>query len=339
MSESPNVRFWYPSRQYLAHKEEFDREIERVLTNGDLILREDVELFERALAAYLGVKHAISVASGTDALMLCLKVSNIGPLDEVLVPSYTFRATAEAVHHVGARPILYDLDGRYEHLVTKHTAAIIPAHLEGLVREDMREMSDFCYKNGLTLIEDSCQALGAAPLHGQMAVYSFYPAKILGCFGDGGAIATNDDFLAEHLREIRNHYKGNWGAGFGFNSRLDNLQAAVLRIKLKYLPGALFRRKQIAMRYDKELTGFGLPQERLVYQDYVLIHPEAGRIVPFLEGKGVQALKNEYPFPFELAKGPLATRYEMQSFRIPCTPEHTDEEIDRVIEVLNNYGK
>lgn len=338
MSLSPNVRFWYPSRQYLNHKEAFDAEMQRVLTAGDLILREDVEKFEEELAKYLGVSHVISVASGTDALILALKAMNIGQMDEVLVPSYTFRATAEAVHHVGAKPVAYDLDGRYEYMITKKTAGIIPAHLEGLVREDMPQMSDFCRNNGLALIEDSCQALGASQLHGQMAIYSFYPAKILGCFGDGGAIATNNPALAEHLKEMRNHYKGNWSAGYGYNSRLDNLQAAVLRIKLKNLPQALFRRKMIAKRYDKELIGVGLPPERMVYQDYVIVHPEADKMVKHLERYGVQAMKNEYPFPGELTKGPMATAYEANSLRIPCTPEHTDEEITQVIEAVNSYA-
>lgn len=331
------VRFWYPDRQYLAHKGEFDEEMQRVLTAGDLILREDVEKFENALARYLGVNHVVSVASGTDALVLSLKAANIGPLDEVLVPSYTFRATIEAVHHVGAKPVLYDLDGRYEHLVSKKTAAVIPAHLEGNVRSDMGEVRDFCINNGLTLIEDACQAIGAAPVYGDMACYSFYPAKILGCFGDGGAIATNNEHYAGHLRKMRNHYKDDWAAGFGFNSRLDNLQAAVLNIKLKYLPESLFKRKQYALMYDRGLTNVGLPEERMVYQDYVIVHPQAYKLGKHLASHGVQAMENRYQFPGGIHKGPLAKDYEANSLRLPCTPEHTEEEIQYVIDVVNSY--
>lgn len=260
-------------------------------------------------------------------------------MDEILVPSYTFRATLEAVHHVGARPVLYDLDGRFEHLITKKTAGIIPAHLEGFVREDMEEVADFTRRSGLTLIEDSCQAIGASPLHGVSAAYSFYPAKILGCLGDGGAVATNDPQMYEYLRKLRNHFKDDWRAGYGYNSRLDNIQAAVLNVKLKHLPSYLFRRKAIALKYDKGLVGVGLPPVRDIYQDYVITLPNPetrDRIHGYLADNGIQTMKNEYPFPIE--KGLMAEAYEMCSLRIPCTPEHTDEEIEYVIETINSYA-
>lgn len=338
MSTNPEIRFWYPDRQYLNHKEEIDSELARVLAAGDLILRKDVDRFEAELAKFLGVSYVVSCASGTDALILSLKAHRIGPMDEVLVPSYTFRATLEAVHHVGAKPVLYDLDGRFEHLITKRTAAIIPAHLEGAVRQDMPQIAEFARRNGLTLIEDSCQAVGAAPLMGISAAYSFYPAKILGCLGDGGAIATNDPNLYLYLKQMRNHFKDNWREGFGFNSRLDNIQAAVLNVKLKYLPQYLYKRKRIATRYDKELVIGGLPLPRDVYQDYVITlpdHVERDNLYTYLADKGIQTMKNEYPFPIE--KGPMAEAYEMSSLRIPCTPEHEDWEIDAVVEAINSY--
>lgn len=338
MSSKTEVRFWYPDRQYLAHKDEFDAEMQRVLTAGDLILRQDGEQFEDNLARFLGVKHVVACASGTDALLLSLKALRIGQMDQVLVPSYTFRATLEAVHHAGARPVLYDLDEDPTTLVGHRTAAIILAHLEGRVQEDTERIAEFCRKHGITLIEDTCQAIGAAPLQGVLAAYSFYPAKILGCFGDGGAIATNDLELAKHLRKMRNHYKDDWATGYGYNSRLDNLQAAVLNIKLKYLPHALKRRKEIAERYDGELLNVGLPTVRQVYQDYVIITPEPKKMRDHLAGQGVQSLENTYPFPGG-NKGQNAMRYEAQTLRIPCTPEHTDEEIGHVIDAINSYGK
>lgn len=339
MLMSSKIRYWYPDRQYLDHKEEFDAEIQRVLTNGDLILREDVSKFETNLARFLGVGQVVACASGTDALTLSLKALRIGQMDEVLVPSYTFRATIEAVHHAGATPILYDLNEDPRPLVTHRTAAIILAHLEGAVQDDVGEIADFCKDRGITLIEDSCQAIGAGPLHGKLAAYSFYPAKILGCFGDGGAIALNNEVLAARLRQMRNHYKGNWGEDFGFNSRLDNLQAAVLNVKLKYLPEAIKRRKQIAERYDRELMDVGLPLPRDVYQDYVIVTPEPKKLIAHLEERDIQAMENTYPFPDCIQKGLTAWEYESKSVRIPCTPEHTDEEIGRIIEAINNYGK
>lgn len=341
MSGKIDVPFWHPSRQYLAHKQEFDAAIERVLTNGDLILRDEVDRFEDDLAKFLGVRHVVSVASGTDAMILSLKASNIGLMDEVICPSYTFRATLEAIYHVGAKPVLYDLDGRYEHLITKKTAAILPAHLEGYVREDMPQMSWFCQRNGITLIEDSCQALSAAPLSGIAAAYSFYPAKILGCFGDGGAIATNNDDFAKHLKKLRNHYKGDWGYGYGFNSRLDNLQAAILLVKMKYLPESIYRRKQIAMRYDRELVGVGLPKERMVYQDYIIVcrdFDHRDKLLKHLNENGIGATPNEYPFPGDIQKGLGAQAYEMCSIRLPATTEHTEEEVGAVIAAVNSYG-
>lgn len=337
MSSKTEVRFWYPSRKYLAHKSEFDSEIQRVLSSGDLILREDVHLFEKNLAEFLGVKHVVSVASGTDALILSLRATNVGILDEVLCPSYTFRATIEAIHHVGAKPVLYDLDGRFEHLVTKRTAAILPAHLEGAVRDDMQYVTNFCQGNGLVLIEDSCQAIGASPLFGTTACYSFYPAKILGCFGDGGAIATDNTHLAAHLLKMRNHYKGDWKAGYGYNSRLDNVQAAILNVKLRYLNDDLKRRKQIATMYDNNLFGVGIPEVREVYQDYIIVFPNVLGLHEHLEKNGVETAFNHYPFPGDLEKGSLAKGYEYNSLRIPCSPEHTDEEIHYVIEKINEY--
>lgn len=334
---SEKIRFWYPDRQYAAHKEEFDQAWEDTVSKGNLILREDVEEFEQKLAEFLNVKEVVSVASGTDALILSLKACRIRQGDEVLVPSYTFRATVEAVHHVGAKPVLYDLDGDYEHLLTKKTAAIIPCHLEGQVWDDMKALTEFAKKHGFIVIEDAAQAIGTS-VQGSTACYSFYPAKILGCFGDGGAIATNSKSLAEHLRKMRNHYKGDWGAGYGYNSRLDNLQAALLNVKLKYLPENLARRRKIARRYDKELVGVGKPVEREIYQDYVITTPKRDDLHRFLEEKGIETMKNEYPFPSDLTKGAMTRSYEAYSLRIPCTPEHTDEEIGRVIEAINSYA-
>lgn len=321
------VRFWYPERQYLNHKEEFDAAIQDVLTRGELILRKDVEDFEKSFAKYLGVKHVIGVASCTDALVISLKAAGMKTGDAVAAPSYTFRATIEAIVHAGGIPILYDMDGVIEPSPARF---VIPAHLEG------REM----YPEAIeaVMIEDAAQAVGAVKLKGLAACYSFYPAKILGCFGDGGAIATNSDEFAEKVRKMRNHYKNFWNEGYGYNSRLDNLQAAVLNVKLKYLPDALHRRREIARMYDSALKDLvETPEPREVYQDYIVGTKHAAALQTYLQEKGIEAMLNEYPFPYGLRKKPLSVQYESRTLRLPCTPEHSDSEIEYVAEHVKAF--
>lgn len=156
---------------------------------------------------------------------------------------------------------------------------------------------------------------------------------------DGGAIATNNTELADHLRKMRNHYKDDWGRGYGYNSRLDNVWAAVLNVKLKYLKESLETRKVYSHVYDVCLRGFPKPKQRDVYQDYVLVCPDRDGLYNFLANQGIQTMKNEYPFPANLRKGPIASTYEAHSLRIPCTPEHTKEEIWAVIAAINSYGR
>lgn len=325
------VKFFNPALAYQAIKPVVDDEMQRVLGNGDLILRRDVEKFEENLAAYVGADYAVAVASGTDALILSMKILGIGPGDEVITTSYTFRATVEAIHHVGATPVLADIGEDWKKYKTDKTKAIIPAHLEGRTMNWEPE-------GGIYMIEDSCQAIGAKEQTGVFACYSFYPAKILGCYGDGGAITTNDQILYEELKIMRNHYKGDWKQ-YGYNSRLDNLQAAVLNVKLDYLAENIERRKEIACRYDRELKGCELPEPREVYQDYVLIHQDRDGLYDFLSERGIECMKNEYPFPAELTKGPKARLYEATSLRIPCNAELRDEEVDYVVETINAYGR
>lgn len=327
------VRFFDPGKTYLRIKDEIDPVMQDVLSRGDLILRKDLELFEEEFAKYVGTRYAVGVASGTDALLLSLKALGIGEGDNVLAPSYTFRATVEAIHHAGANLILYD----YNSPISLDKAdCFIPAHIAGEVNEWAKKAMALANQFGIPVIEDACQAIGAAPVMGVTACYSFYPAKILGCYGDGGAIATNDKKIYEHLKVMRNHYKGDWGP-VGYNSRLDNLQAAVLRVKLQHLPKDIFRRKMIALKYDKELKNVGKPEPRSVYQDYIITYPNRDRLKLFLEMRGVESMENGYPFPNGLEKGPLCQAYENTSLRIPCNPELTDEEVDYVIKTINEY--
>lgn len=307
--------------------------MQNVLARGDLILRKDLEEFERAFAEYVGTKYAVGVASGTDALLLSLKALGIGPGDKVLAPSYTFRATVEAIHHVGAEPVLYDMDGKAP---PGKYAAVIPAHIAGELLYPTFPKGEYF------LIEDAAQAIGAGPVMGNAACYSFYPAKILGCFGDGGAIATNDEALYKKLKMMRNHFKGDWRP-YGYNSRLDNLQAAVLNVRLKELPSAIGARKQIARRYDAALNGLvGLPSAREVYQDYIIEcknEKERDALYDFLLEQEVETLKNGYPFPDALTKGPLTLVYEARSLRLPCNPDLEEDQVAYVIQCVQEYYK
>lgn len=324
-----NVRFFHPGRSYQAIKEEIDSEMQRVLAAGDLILRADVDKFEENLAKYVGTKYAVSLASGTDAIGLTLQALGFGtePNQQVIIPSYTFRATVEAAHNFGLDPMLTDMGEDWSAKRTMNTRVIIPAHIAG-------EVMDWEPTESIIMIEDACQAIGAAPVKGIAACYSFYPAKILGCYGDAGAVATNDKDLYDELLKLRNHYKGDWSK-VGQNSRMDNLQAAVLNVKIKYLPQYIARRKEIAEMYDAYLRGVRLPKKREVYQDYIIEHPNRDGLKNCLSGHGIETMENGYPFPSAYPKGPLTLAYEAHSLRLPCYPELTNEEVLHVIKHVN----
>lgn len=326
------VRFFDPGRSYRKIKGEIDAEMQRVLTSGDLILRKDVEDFESNLAQIVGTRFAVGVASGTDALILTLKA--LGITGKVLVPSYTFRATIEAVVHAGATPVLYDLDGP---TFSSDIQAWIPAHIAGEVMFNFAAKVKEAEAQGITVVEDACQAITAYPVCGIAAAYSFYPAKLLGCYGDGGGIATNDAGLYEKLKIMRNHFKGDWGP-VGYNSRLDNLQAAVLNVKIKYLHKEIRRRKQIAEMYDAELKNVGKPEVRGVYQDYIITHPNRDELYQALAVRGVETMLNGYPFPEITPKLPKAKAYEESSLRIPIYGDLNDHEVHYVINKINEVA-
>lgn len=330
-----NIRFFDPGRSYTKIKDEILPEIDRVLTAGKLILQEDVEKFEESFAKYVGTKYAVALNSGTDALLLSLMAFGIGEGDLVLAPSYTFRATVDSILRTGARVRLYDLDERP--FFAQDVTAWVPAHIAGEVAPWMGEAIEEALDSGILVVEDAAQAIGAAPVRGDTACYSFYPAKILGCYGDGGAIATNNEAVYTWLKRARNHFKGERGP-VGLNSRLDNLQAAVLNIKLKYLPEYIRRRKEVADQYTKGLRGVGLPTVREVYQDYIITHPDRDGLRSYLKEHGIETMENGYPFADQCNKGPKTVEYEAHSLRIPCNPDMTDEEVQYVIDTINSYG-
>lgn len=347
------VRFVDFPKQYRKNKQEIDNAISEVINSGRLILQQEVEEFEEKLAKFVGTKHAIGVNSGTDALFLSLKALGIGPGDEVITVGHTFHATVEAIVWNGATPILVDVNEsdsmmniqNVKDAITSRTRAIIPVHLMGDM-VDMVALEGIALENNLLIIEDACQALGSeingrkAGAWGYTGCFSFYPAKILGSLGDAGAITTNDDLLAEELKNMRNHYKYNPGK-YGFNSRLDNLQAAVLSVKIDHIEEILQRREEIAKMYDKGLKGVILPHKRSgrVYQDYIIRTDKRDELADFLKKNGIETMKNDYHFPDELPKPEDTIDLERQTLRLPCNDVLEDEEINYVIEKVNELKK
>lgn len=260
--------FNYPAL-FAEHREEYLSTFEDVLSRGAYIMQRDLVDFETELASYLGVKHAIGLADGTIALKIALMLADVGPGDEVIVPSHTFIATASAVHQVGATPVLCDClpDSMMDvesarRMITSKTRAIMPVQLNGRTC-DMDAVEALAAEHGLKIVEDSCQAMGAkfrgrpAGTFGVAGSFSFFPAKTLGCFGDGGGLILDDDDQAERARELRDHGRGKDGKVhcFGVNGRLDNIQAAILRLKLSRYDESIARRREIARIYDARLSG------------------------------------------------------------------------------------
>lgn len=264
-----NIPFFNYPALFEQRKGEYLNIVQDVLSRGAYIMQQDLIDFENDLAKYLGVKHAIGVADGTMALLISLMAAGIGEGDEVIIPSHTFVASAAAIHHSGAKPVLADCQEDHlidpnsiSKLITSKTKAIMPVQLNGRVA-DMDAINKIATDHNLIIIEDSCQALGAkykgqfAGTFGLTGTFSFFPAKTLGCFGDGGAVVTNNDKVAEKIKMIRDHGRDPSDGKvkmFGFNSRLDNLQAAILGLKLKYYDEDVGRRREIASLYHTHLN-------------------------------------------------------------------------------------
>lgn len=349
------IKFFDFTKAYTEDKEALDNAISKVLSNGDLILRKDVEEFENNLAKFLGVKYVVGLNSCTDALYLALRYLKIGSAcggsadDEVLVPSRTFVATAQVIVQCGAKPVFYDLDHEYE--LRENTKAIIPVHIEGCISWYFEKLLKRAEKVGIPVIEDAAQALGAkvfrgfnepSPYAGTLGLagcFSFYPAKILGASGDAGALVTNDEKMYNWVKEARNHFKTG-AEDWGVNSRLDNLQAAILNVRFKNLEENLKRRSEIARMYDKvfEKDPFiTIPNPELgrVYQDYIVWVDDRDGLYEFLKDNGVETMKNNYPFP--VPKLPLAQEYEDHTLRLPCNQFTTDEEVKEICRLIKKF--
>lgn len=338
-----NIKFFNPGLEFKKNKEEYLNEWLRVREAGDLILRKDVEDFERNLAKFVGTKYAIALNSGTDALLIALKAIGIKEGDKVLVPSHTFVATAQVVQQLGAEVVLYDMNGIKE--AETGIKAIMVAHIAGEFGLQMREILQLAKNNGWEVIEDACQALGAtqngkkAGSFGKVGAFSFYPAKILGGPGDGGALVTDDEEIYKFVLDYRNHWKSDYSK-WGINSRMDNVIAAELNLKLARIDKTLARRKEIADIYIEELPGDILPQnsEGRVWQDFIIRcidNDQREKLYVFLKEMGVETMRNEYPFPIQ--KLPQSVEYEKNTLRLPIYEIITDAEVEYVIDCINKF--
>jgi len=354
--------------QYHNLEKEIDAAIKDVLKRGDLILRSDVEEFEKNIASFLGVRYAVGVNSCTDAMILSLKAAGIGQGDEVITVSHTFFATIEVIHHCGAAPILIDVREDFlmdmekvESVITSKTKAILPVHLNGRCCE-MDKLMEIARKHNLIVIEDAAQALGAefkgkkAGSFGLAGCFSFYPAKLLGAAGDGGIVATNNQDLAEKIRLLRNHGQKTKTeiVCYGFTSRLHNLQAAILNVKFKYVLEWIKKRREIAEIYNRGLSGVSgieLPpapnsDERYfdIYQNYVLKAQKRDELFEFLKQKGVETLIKD-PIPNHWHKGlglshfqlPYTEKLAKEVISLPMYPELTEEQINYVINCVKEF--
>ncbi|MEK7274081.1 MAG: DegT/DnrJ/EryC1/StrS family aminotransferase, partial [Candidatus Desantisbacteria bacterium] len=280
------------TKQYHAIKEEIDQAVMHVLEKGGFILGEEVKLLEEEIASLCGSTYGVGVNSGTDALLLSLMAYGIGREDEVITTPFTFIATAEVIAMLGAKPVFVDIDpktfnidvNKIEGAITKKTKAVIPVHLYGQMA-DMDPIMDLAKKHNLVVIEDAAQAIlseykgRCAGTIGHVGCFSFFPAKNLGAYGDAGMVLTNDKDTAERLRILRNHGSSikYHHSVIGCNSRLDEIQAAILRVKARYIKEWTQERRQIAERYNeslKDISSLAIPFEeewnKCVYNQYTL---------------------------------------------------------------------
>ena len=354
--------------QYKNLKSEIDSAIQRVLEAGDLILRSDVEEFEKSLASFLEVKYAVGVSNGTDAIIFALKTAGIGSGDEVITVSHTFVATVAAIAHCGAIPILVDVKDdftmdmeRLNDAITPKTKAVIPVHLNGRGC-DMEKLMVVANEYNLVVIEDAAQALGAkvddkmVGSFGLASTYSFYPAKILGGYGDGGALATNDKKICEQAVLLRDHGQKTKTeiVCYGFTGRLDNLHAAILNVKFKYLPKWVEKRREIAAIYGKGLQDVNsvkpppLPGENKscydIYQNYVLKAQRRNELAEYLRNNGIEtlikdpvALHHQGNLGLSRFKLPVSERLAREVISLPMYPELTNEQVDHVIKCVRQF--
>ncbi len=374
MTDEPFVPQANPGATYFAQREEIDAAIARVLARGRYILGDEVAAFEAEFAAYLGAAHAVGVACGTDAVELALRACRIGAGHAVIAPSHTAVATIAAIERTGARPVLIDVDpltytmtaSDLEAVLTAHrdfdgtrAAAVIPVHLYGNPA-GMPAILDVAARYGLRVIEDCAQSIGATiggrrtGTFGDVAAFSFYPTKNLGAFGDGGIVTTNDAELAARLKAVREYgWQERFVSAFsGVNSRLDEIQAAILRVKLKRLDADNARRIEIARRYSATLRRPGLvipacaPDAEHVFHQYVIRTADRDDLRHFLDARRIGTAIH-YPVPVHLQPAyqgricsdslPRTERLCGEIVSLPMFPQLTDADVDRVSSAIEEW--
>ena len=370
------VKFVEPAKVYNMIKKELDAAYFEVMEKGDLIDRGQLKSFEKNLAAFLGTQYAVGLNSGYDALHMSLRAVDIGEGDEVIVPAHTFVATCSAVVNVNATPILVDVGKDFnidpekiEEAISPKTRAVIPVHLNGYMA-DMETVMKIAEKNNLIVIEDACQSLGAGMLDkktrekrkagswGLTGCWSFYPFKILGGYGDGGAITTDDPEVALFAMRMRFNGEDRETGEYhrhGFTCLLDNLQAAFLDIKLRYLPEWIVIRQQIAERYRKGLSDlpdlllphYNDPRRDHVYQNYVVRAKQGNDFSEYLKSNGIEVL-TQFRKPYYKHEAlklkdrgfPETEALSREVCSLPMNVEITNEEVDYVIMTARHfYGK
>lgn len=363
------VRFVNPAKLYKTLKIELDAAYLDVMSNGDLIDRGQLKSFETNLAKFVGTKYAVGLNSGYDALHMSLRACGIGAGDEVIVPAHTFVASCSAIVNVGATPVLVDVTEDFnidvaaaERAINSKTRAIMPVHLSGWMA-DMPAVMQLAKKHNLRVVEDACQSLGAsingrgAGSWGDTGCWSFYPFKILGGYGDGGAITTNDEEIAMFARRMR--YNGEDRAtgeyhGHGFTCLLDNLQAAFLDVKLRYMDEWIDRRKSIAARYQSALSGIKglvLPHYTRagydhVYQNYTVLAEAGSAFSDYLKANGVEVL-TQFRKPYYRHEQlklrdtgfPVTERISREVCSLPMCVEIDDDEVEYVIATVQSFFK
>ncbi|MER2599779.1 MAG: DegT/DnrJ/EryC1/StrS family aminotransferase [Caldilineales bacterium] len=351
--------------QYSALKPEIDAAIARVIANTSFIMGPEVRAFEEAFAAFCGNRLAVGVSSGTAAIELTLRALGIGPGDEVITTPFTFIASAEAISATGATPVFADVlpdtlninPAAVAAALTPRTRALLPVHLYGQPAA-MPALAELAQRHGVALIEDAAQAHGGeiagqrVGTLGHAACFSFYPGKNLGAYGDGGAVTTNDEALAERLRKLRDHGRASKYVHdeVGYGHRLDALQAAILAAKLPHLDAANAARRRLAARYDELLSATDLvlpvtvPDTVPVYHLYVVRTPRRDALLAGLRAAGIEA-GIHYPLPLHLqpayaglsyAAGafPVAEAAAQQVLSLPLFPEMSQPQQDRVVSAL-----
>lgn len=358
------VSFFTLEREYHLHKKEINSAISRVLQKHQFILGEEVSAFEKEFSAYLDVKHAIGVGSGTDGLVLALRAVGVSPGDEIITQANSFIATAEAISMVGAKAVFVDIDpatfqidlGDLQKKITSRTKAIIPVHMYG-APAPMTDIIRIAKKYSLFVIEDACQAHGSTykkkklGTFGNIGVFSFYPSKNLGAYGDAGCVVTNNSYFHKSIQMMRNHgqKKKYIHETFGINSRLDELQASVLRVKLRFLEKINDEHRGNAKLYRSNLTVSTqeiIPRGLSNYYVFVIRVKKRDQLQKFLKNAGIETLIH-YPVPIHLQK-PFSKGYKIGSLpftedlartclSLPLFPGISSAEILYVCKKINKF--